>query len=90
MKIAWLWLESERRFVRLEELTPEVILLTSLFAPGYGADIDRTWEECTRRVTEEEMEKRVHTFYGVPTARSLNWTPSWWSRYETISKRFWA
>ncbi len=59
MKIAWVWIESEGRFCRLEELTPEEKLLRAIEAPAYGADIERTWEECTRREFDETMERRM-------------------------------
>lgn len=59
MKIAWVWLEPEARFVRLEQLTPEEKLLRSIEAPDYGKDIETAWEECSRREFEEAMERRM-------------------------------
>lgn len=61
MKIAWVWLDSEDRFVRLQELTPEETLLRSVEAPNYGADIETVWEECSRREFQEEMERRNYS-----------------------------
>ena len=59
MKIAWVWIESENRFVRLEELTPEETLLRSIKARDFGGDVESTWEDCCRREFEESMKRRM-------------------------------
>jgi hypothetical protein len=42
----------------MEELTPEEKLLRAIEAPAYGADIEKVWEECTRREFKGIMERR--------------------------------
>ena len=45
--------------VRFQDLTPEEILLRSIEASDYGADVASTWEACTRRECEEAMKRRM-------------------------------
>jgi len=59
LKIAFLWIESENRFVRLEELTPEEKLLRSIEARDFGGEVESTWEDCSRREFEEIMKRRM-------------------------------
>jgi len=59
LKITLVWLGSESRFVRFQDLTPEEILLRSIEAPDYGADVESTWEACWRKELAETMKRRM-------------------------------